>query len=62
MPGDYTAERLFGNTGRQQAEAVRAHNHQVADGLEAHLSEWDAEPQERPFLIHLGGNRMVRSV
>jgi hypothetical protein len=40
MHGDYTAERLFGNTGRQQAEAVRAHNRQVADGLEAHLSEW----------------------
>lgn len=39
LPGEYTAERLFGSTGRRQAEAVRDHNRQVFDALAAQVAE-----------------------
>jgi len=39
IEGDYTPERLFGSTGRQKAEAIRAHNRQIFANLEAQSSE-----------------------
>jgi hypothetical protein len=40
LPGDYIPERLFGATGKELADAIRAHNREVGDGLEAQIKEW----------------------
>jgi hypothetical protein len=40
LPGDYIPERLFGATGKDLADAIRAHNREVGDGLEAQIKEW----------------------
>jgi hypothetical protein len=40
LPGDYIPERLFGATGKRLTDAIRSHNRQVGDGLEAEVKEW----------------------
>ena len=40
LPGDYIPERLFGDTGKKLADAIRAHNRQVSPGVEAQIKEW----------------------
>ena len=40
LTGDYIPGRLFGATGKDLVDAVRAHNRQVAGGLEAQIEEW----------------------
>jgi hypothetical protein len=39
-PGDYTAEWLFGATGREWADSVRRDNRALFDALEARIKEW----------------------
>lgn len=40
LPGDYVPERLFGATGKELADTIRAHNRAAAGGLEAQIQEW----------------------
>jgi hypothetical protein len=40
LPGDYIPERVFGTTGKELADAVRAHNREVGERLEAQIKEW----------------------
>lgn len=40
MPGDYTAERLFGSTGVQALSRLQAHNQRARERFESHVREW----------------------
>jgi hypothetical protein len=40
LDGEYVPERLFGASGKEAADAVRADNREVGDGLEAQIKEW----------------------